>query len=349
MGYDKRTGHYSLREILGYPAKYYAVLSERGPGKSWAAKHFLIRQPGSFMCLYRQQPDMELAVKDWVDPLVQGDAQHQPMNRERFRIEGNGKNGFELFLDGEFKGCFRYLTQVNHIKQEVFPDDMNWVWLDEFIPLVYKKLPGMASEGDAIRTIVKTIEHDTVRSREERGLRPVRVLMFANPFTWDNPILSYFHIDGLRGPGIHRAGPGVVWELLAPIEGKKDSVDEFLGDEVNRNMGFLKQDAFVGPLPKGARIFMSLRLGRSLYTVYATSDGMKYWVMPASGHKDARSPYSGRVQRWGTLEGLQEDEDCFEDSRHPERFRRLLKRGAIWFTDINAKFDFMRDLADAKD
>lgn len=350
MGYDKRTGHYSLREILGYSdCKYYAVLSERGPGKSWDAKHFLIRQPGQFMCLYRQRPDMVMAQKDWVDPLIQGDSKHPPMAAERFTWEGNAESGFELLLDGQHKASFRYLTQVNHIKQEVFPDDMDWVWLDEFIPLVYKKLPGLESEGDAIRTIVKTIEHDTVNSREDRGLRPVRVLMFANPFTWDNPILSYFHIDGLLGPGIHRAGPGVVWELLEPLERKgKPTVDDFLGDEVNRNMGFVKQNAFVGTLPKGSRLTMSLRIGRSYYSIYTTADGFRYWIRRSDGHKEAKSIYSKRIERWGTLDGLQEDEDCFDDSVHPERMRRLLYRGSIWFDDINVKFDFLRDLATVK-
>jgi hypothetical protein len=310
----------------------------------------LIRTPGRFMCLYRQEPDMQLAVKDWIDPLVQGDDKHEPMNRDLFHWEGNGKNGYELFYNGEHRASFRYLTQVNHIKQEVFPDDMDWVWLDEFIPLVYKKLPGMESEGDAIRTIVKTIEHDTVHTREEKGLRPVRVLMFANPFTWDNPILSYFHVNGLLGPGIHRAGPGVVWELLEPLKrDRKRSAEDFLGDEVHRNMGFTKQDAFVAPLPKGSSLTMSMRIGRSFYSVYTTPDGFRFWIRRASEHRDAKSIYSKRREIWGTLEGLREDEQCLEGSVHPERMRKLLRHGSIWFDSINDKFDFMRDLETIND
>ena len=345
MGFDKKTGHYTLREVLGYGAKYTVVLSERGPGKSWDAKHFLIRTKGTFMCLYRQEGDMSMAKKDWIEPLVQGDSQHEPMARELFTWEGNDHNGWELYYNGEHRGSFRYLTQVNRIKQEVFPDDMNWVWFDEFIPMAYKKLPGIDSEGEAIRTIVKTIEHDTVRSREDRGLRPVRVLLFANPFTWDNPILSYFHINGLLGPGIHRAGPGVVWELLEPLkkEGKR-TADDFLGDEVHKNMGFTKQDAFIAPLPKGSILTMSMRINRNYYSVYTTPDGLRSWIRRATEHKDARSIYSKRKEIWGTLEGLQENEQCLEGSVHPERMRKLLRHGLIWFDNINDKFDFLRDI-----
>ena len=203
MGIGKR-GYYTLRDILGYSCKYNLVLSDRGRGKSWAAKWFLIDQPGTFMALYRQSSDMQSAMASWLEPLLKGDDDHAAMDAKAFEWEGNHKEGWCLKVWGETKGFFRYLTQVNHIKQEVFPDDLNWIWLDEFIPLVYKKLPGVVSEGDALRAIVKTVEHDTVHTREEKGLKPVRVLMFANPFTWNNPMLSYFKV--LPRYGIYKIG-----------------------------------------------------------------------------------------------------------------------------------------------
>lgn len=338
MGIDQ-DGYYSLREILGYGAKYNIVLSERGRGKSWGTKHFLMRQPGQFMCLYRQQPDMSLAVKDWIAPLVMSGA----IGSDRMCLTGSDKDGWMLLLDGEIKGYFRCLTQVNHIKQEVFPDTLDWVWLDEFIPLVYKKLPGMASEGDAIRTIVKTIEHDTVHTREEKGLRPVRVLMFANPFNWDNPILSYFKINGLLGPGIHRAGPGVVWEMLDVLpskEGGKMTVDEFLGEEVHKNMGFMDQGTFVASVPKGAVPYLSMRIGRAYFLIY--QHGGKYWIKKAKQHRDIMSQYGGKVlMKFGSLDGLQESEQCLEGSSQLDRFKQMAYRGRLWFDDINVKFDFL--------
>ena len=65
-----KEGYYSLREILGYNAKYNIVLSDRGRGKSFDAKHFLIGQDGEFMCLYRQEGDMMSAISDWIKPLI---------------------------------------------------------------------------------------------------------------------------------------------------------------------------------------------------------------------------------------------------------------------------------------
>ena len=87
-------GYYSLREILGYNAKYNVVLSDRGRGKSFAAKHFLMGQDGQFMCLYRQVPDMRMAVADWVKPLLSDDKKDLPVySAGDLRMEGNGPGG----------------------------------------------------------------------------------------------------------------------------------------------------------------------------------------------------------------------------------------------------------------
>lgn len=343
MGLDKE-GYYSLREILGYGAKYNIILSDRGRGKSFGAKHFLMNQEGQFMCLYRQRPDMRSALQDWIKPLISKDKKDLPVyDPEDFIFDGNDDEGWSMIYKDEVKGYFRCISEVNRVKQEVFPDTLNWVWLDEFIPLAWKKLQGVESEGDAIRTIIKTIEHDTVRSRTDKGLKEVRMIMFANPFNWNNPILSYFHINGLLGPGIHRAGPGVVWELLEPHEEKRKSkkmtVDEFLGDEVNRNMGFMNQGAFVAPLPKGSVPYMSLRIKRDYFIIYRKHQ--KYWVRRSSEHVDVYSRFGGVLMRYGTLDGLQEDETCFDRTELLQRLKKLCYTGIVWFDNINTKFDFL--------
>ena len=341
----KKDGYYTLRDILGYNAKFNIVLSDRGRGKSFDAKHFLMGQDGEFMCLYRQLPDLRSAVKDWIDPLVSDRKKDLPVySRDDFMWEGNDHEGWSLYYQGTLKGVFRCLSEVNRIKQEVFPDTMNWVWLDEFIPLAWKKLPGIESEGDAIRTIIKTIEHDSIHSRTEKGLKEVRCILFANPFNWNNPILSYFHINGLLGPGIHRAGPGVVWELLPPYEEKKRSrkmtVDEFLGDEVNKNMGFMDQGAFVKEIPKGAIPYLSLRIRRDFFTLYR-KEGL-LWVRKAREHVDIQSQFGGAVlAKYGTLDGLLEGEICFDDTSLKERLKAMCFKGRIMFADINVKFDFL--------
>lgn len=351
MGVDPETGYYSLREILGYNAKYNFVLSDRGRGKSWLAKHFLFSQPGTFMCLYRTGPDLAHAIEDWTDPLVS-----TGYNPELFKWEGDAQKGIvQLWYDGEKKGFFRTIQGVNAVKQETFPDNLAWIWVDEFIPLAWKKLLGVESEGDAIRAIVKTVEHDSVVSREAKGLKPVRVLLFANPFTWDNPILGYFRVDPRHGFGVHRVGPGIVCEMLEPLPPVKHAdgrmtVEEFLGDEVNRNQGWQDQRHYVEDLPKGAVPDMSVRIGGKYFTLYRKGRSLT-WVRECSEHSDIRiRGFNGRsiLARFGTLNGLREDEACLDRSAMAKRLQSLAYSGRLRYCDLNTKFDWLNSVAELK-
>ena len=333
MGLDEN-GYYTLRDILGYNGKVNFVLSDRGRGKSYGTKLFLMKQEGTFMCLYRNSSDVDSAIGSWLDTLFENG--YKP---EQFEWQRN-KGSAELLYNGSVKGYFRAVTQVNHIKQEKFPDDLNWLWFDEFIPLVYKKLAGVESEGDAIRTIMKTIEHDTTHSRESKGLKPLRVLLYANPFTWNNPILSYFKVRP-NGYGIWRVGPGIVCEMLEPFDDKKEgkmTMDEFLGDEVNKNQRWLEQDTFVlDKWPKGLKGVISVRIGRMYYGIYEKEENRKWYVKENDCHING-------VTCYGTLKEMSEDEICLDRSMMLDRFKKVTYAGNIWFKDINTKFDWLRDI-----
>lgn len=359
MGFNE-DGYWSPREIDSYSdCQYRAVLSDRGRGKSYGMKEKLMgeyeRKGKEFMCLYRTAPDMKSAKSTWLDTLYE-----QGYEPGQFHWEGDKDEGFQLYYredpeneeDYRRVGFFRALAQVNRVKQEKFPEELATVWFDEFIPLKYTKIPGVDSEGDALRTIVKTIEHDSVHP-ERRKFGRVVVYMFANPFTWNNPLLSYFKIVP-KGYGCFRVGPGIVCEMLEPIEhrtepGRKQTVEDFLGDDVVRNQGYADQMAFVEPVAKGAEPFMSMRFKERYYLIYV-ANGLWY-VTAQRAHRDikGRTVFGGDmlVTRYGTVEGLQEKELCF--SAVPNRVKDLRQRiygGRLRFDTLNTKFDFYRDVSD---
>lgn len=322
MGLDKN-GYWSPRELLGYNCRYNVILSDRGRGKSWAIKHMLVDSDLPFMCLYRTVADLDAAVQSWADVFEDG---------ARFKWIRN-KNGPYLAVDGEIRGWFRALSQVNHVKQEVFPDTMKWVWLDEFIPMAYKKIPGVASEGDAIRTIVKTIEHDSVTSRGDKGLSRVRVLMVGNPMTWDNPLLSYFHINGLLGYGCHRAGPDVAWEWLPPLDVERS--EAMLGADVHQAAAGIKSaSAYVRKVPKGVPLWMSVRLGSDFFRIYRQR--AEFYVQRSAGHVEG--------YEYGTLDGLRECEICVDDTSSWRVLKKFVQQGHVWFDDVSTKYLFINHL-----
>lgn len=342
MAIDEKTGYYSLRSIWGYNATYNFILSGRGIGKTFGIKKFLVEQDNEFVCLYRDEYDMLKSLETWVDSLVMAG-----YDREEFTWDGD-KHATYLFHNGTRIGWFLTLTEVNHIKQMQFPEDnvtkhcVGTVFFDEFIPLVKKKLRGVSDEAEAIRAICKTIDHDTEHPRTERGFPKLRVILCANPFTWDNQILSGFKVIP-KGFGITKICPEIVVEVIEAKTKKKCGfdVEEFLGDEVHRNMGFMEQTAFVKKLPKYATPYMSIRIGDHYYTAYKTGVNMIH-VKSANGHKHIQGKF--REMKYGSLDGLKEDEYCLNGTQLVKAYKNQLYAGKLMFNDINTKFRFMNDL-----
>lgn len=334
MGFDKE-GYWSPREILGYGSKYMIVLSDRGRGKTVSLKDFMIQQKGEFMALYRDSADMAHAIQSWTDDLIR----YKGYTAEAFEFEGSEKDGFSLKYHGAVKGYFRYLSAVNHIKQEGFPDTLNYVWLDEFIPMVYKKLQGVKSEGDALRTILKTIDHDSAHPRETRGYKKLRCFLVGNPHNWNNPLLSYFHVEPGLGYGLHRIGPDIVLEHIEPLaeEEKKgpQTVDEFLGEEVHKADGWRAQTGFIHAVPRGSVPEVSLRLGRRYYGVLKASSGDMY-VKEYSGHCCSR--------RYGTTDGMVKGEQNICGSVILKAIEKRVLNGGFMYESVNTKFNFQNDL-----
>lgn len=352
MGIGK-DGYWSEKEVLSYSdpeqdIMWFFILSDRGRGKSYKLKTKILQwvENGSkFMCIYRNSSDMADAMEEWIDPLVE---QGYPITA--FKWDGDVRKGLvHLYYNGEKVGWFRCLTGANSIKHEKFPDELNVVWFDEFIPLIYKKLPGIKSEGDALRTIIKTIDHDSTKTRKERGLRQLRIFMCANPFTWDNPLLSYFKLNPLMGYGVHRVGPGIVCEMLPPLERRegKMTADEFLGDEVNKNQGWKEQTAYIYPVPKGATPRFSIRMTEKYFWIYEGDDGWMYVVEKGKHHEGVkRRGLNGKEFKFwiGSHEGLKEDERCIEDGPWKRILTEWTYGGNIRFESVNTKFDWTNSI-----
>ena len=337
MGFDK-DGYWSPREILGYNAKYNIILSERGRGKTVALKKLMVQQDGEFMCLYRDGKDLEHSIKSWTGDLVRF-AGYDP---DQFTWEGDEGSAMNLYMDGKLKGYFRYLTGANHIKQENFPDTLNYVWLDEFIPILWKKLPGVKSEGKTLRTIMKTIDHDTVHPRETRGFKKLRCFLVGNPHTWDNPMLSYFHVGAELGYGVHRIGPDIVLEHIAPLEKEddKEDVESFLGAEVHRADGWKEELDFICPIPKAAVPIFSVRVESQYFHILRASDG-RLFVTSAAKHAQI-----GKTRIYGGLVARKAGERALEKSTFLKSCEDRILSGGFCYPDVNTKFAWQNALED---
>ena len=335
MAIDRETGYYTHRDILSYNCKYNIVLSGRGPGKTWDGAWMALNVKGPVMILTRTQPDMMYQINSYFDPYYKGDAKHEKIAAERFTQWGSEKSGINVDFDGVTKFYFRTLSAVNAIKQESFPENMEWIIFEEFVPMAWKKIGGVVDEGEALETIVKTVEHDTPANRAKKGLRPVRVIMHGNPGRWDNPLLSYFGCMPF-GEGIRRMSDKVVVEILA----ERDTGDQYVNAGIATSRAWEDQLHFIERPPKGAEPMASIRFNTSYYLIYR-HQCVSYVVSRSSHSLDSK-------HRWGTLEGLREDERCIDDTRMCEMIFRDAYKGRTRYADINTKFNFLRDLREAE-
>lgn len=334
MGYDKKTGYFTLRNVLGYGKKYNLVLSpERGIGKTYGYKHWIMESPDIFMCVYRTCPDMEHAKATWTDDLTIKGPKADRYDPELFVWKGDKKAGYILHYDGQPKVYFRSISEVNAIKHETFPDEMAWVIWDEFIPLKWTKIAGIENEGEAFEVICSTIDHDGINDRKSKGFKPLRAVLFCNPFTFDNPVLSYFGVNGLLGYGIWKSKkPNVIWEYLEPGH-MRDRGDV---SDINSRNAAKEQAAFVEVRPKESIPFMSVRLMDKCFVFwkYKKMVGL-YWVTESKLHANVRKIY-------GTLEGLREDEICLESQTIMLKgLQSYAQRGLLRYEDLNCKFDYL--------
>ena len=126
-------------------------------------------------------------------------------------------------------------------------------------------------------------------------------------------------------------------------------MDEFLGDEVNKNIGYVEQTAFVSKMPKGVIPYCSIRFDNEYFHIYKAPRNAAgyYYIKQSTKHKECFS-YMGGRNVFGTLEGLKEDEYCIEKTGLIKALTRRMYEGELRYVDINVKFRFMNALINAK-
>lgn len=291
-----------------------------------------MKQEGQFLFLGRTQVDCGSAVRGFLGTLEKSNFDTSRVTFEKVKIEGDfgAFRYVQMNLDGVMKGLFMALANINAIKQLEFPDTLDWVWMDEFIPVKYTKLPGINNEAEALQDVMITIDHDAYHSREERGLRKLRFIGTFNPKTWDNPIIQGFRLLP-KGYGFTRIHRDIILEMVKIPEGvlREESAEEWLNNGSARKCeDWLDQNALVEPLPKGAKPMCTLRM-KDTFTLYVNA-GKLYWLKTSKNLET----------KW-TLNDFPKEGEAYLPEGTKKMFRRYIQRGLVRFPDMNVKFEFI--------
>lgn len=168
---------YSLDRALSYNGLFTFIIGERGVGKSYSAKKFLIRDylknGNEFVYLRRYKSELKTSVPHFFDDI-----------RKEFDEETTFKvSGDKFIINGETAGYAVPLSTANILKSTSF-DKVKTIVFDEFI-LAKGTYHYLSGEVEALLDNVETIGR----------LRDIRVIFLANAVTIDNPYFAYFDIS----------------------------------------------------------------------------------------------------------------------------------------------------------
>ena len=83
----------------------------------------------------------------------------------------------------------------------------------------------------------------------------------------------------------------------------------------------------------------SIRFGTNYYGIYHKECNRRLYVKEMDRHMEVG-------YRYGSLDGLQEQELCIDKVPFYKRLQQMSYSGNVWYYDINSKFDWLRDITE---
>ena len=191
--------HWDRGKILSLNALWNAVIGERGVGKTWQFKDWLIKDflKNGNQGVYLRRYKTELKdIKTFFDDITWKYPNHT------FDVKGG-----KFYIDGKIAG-FYFALSVGVAKKSVSYPKVNKLGYDEFI-LEKSGMRYLPNEAQLLLGLYKTIDRE-----EDR----VRVMLMANAVTQLNPIFLYFGISLKSGQRFYRYCEGEFVVELTDVE-----------------------------------------------------------------------------------------------------------------------------------
>lgn len=172
--------HYSYARVLSYHAMLNLILGERGVGKSYNLKAYLLnkfkKKGRQFIYLRRYDTELKKSLKD--DKFFK-DVGNDPMfTDDEFYVRGD-----KFYMNGKVCGYAVPLSKASIYKSVSFPD-VDTIMFDEFLidNATYHYLP---EEPEKLLDFIETVGR----------LRDIQVFCLGNSISVVNPYFDYFNIS----------------------------------------------------------------------------------------------------------------------------------------------------------
>lgn len=169
---------YDISRVLSYNALLYFIIGERGVGKSFSAKKYVInhylKKNKQFVYLRRYKTELKESVPKFFDDLKATGL----FPNESFSVEGN-----KFLINKKVVGYALPLSTANILKSASFAN-VDTIIFDEFI-IDKGCYHYLANEVEQMLDIIETIGR----------LRDIKVLFLGNAISITNPYFTYFNLS----------------------------------------------------------------------------------------------------------------------------------------------------------
>lgn len=257
---------YDFNKLLSYNALLNFVIGERGVGKSFGAKKFVIsdylKNGNEFVYIRRYKTELDNAYEGFFDQL-----QNEGLFLDHtFRIAASKKKIDKFYCDKEVCGYGVPLSTANILKSASFPKVKTLIF-DEFL-IDNGTYHYLRNEVTQFLDIIETIAR----------LRDVRVILLGNAITISNPYFDYFKL-GLPYNSEFRTfkdGTILVNYIKNPVYREKKKATRFgalidgteYGEYAIDNAFLRDNDSFLAKRDKDARVYSTIVLKGSKYGIW---------------------------------------------------------------------------------
>lgn len=169
---------YDFSHVLSYNALLYFIVGERGVGKSFSAKKYLInhykKTKKKFVYLRRYKSELKECVPKFFDDLKSAGY----FKDDEFKVEAN-----KFYMNNHLIGYAIPLSTANILKSTSFAD-VDTIVYDEFI-IDKGTYHYLANEVEQMLDIIETIGR----------LRDIKVIFLGNAISITNPYFTYFNLS----------------------------------------------------------------------------------------------------------------------------------------------------------
>ena len=263
---------YSYNKVLSYNAMLNFILGERGVGKSYGIKKYVInrfkKKNRQFIYLRRYQTELDKSLKD--NEFFKDIAKDPDFKNDKFTIKGD-----KFLVNGKIAGYAIPLSKASIFKSVPFPN-VDIIIFDEFLidNQTYKYLH---DEPEKLLDFMETVGR----------LRDIQTFMLGNSITIVNPYFDYFNISLPYNSDIKTFKNGLILinyiknEVYREVKhntkfGKLTEGTPYADYAIDNKM-LLDNNNFIKKKSKTSKFFYSLLINNHKYGVWLDyDDGSMY-------------------------------------------------------------------------